>query len=69
VLLTTTTTLGEPAGFAPRRQAAAVSCPETPPGGATLPATGSGAPTQAAFALGLVVLGSMVLITARLRRT
>jgi LPXTG-motif cell wall-anchored protein len=69
VLLTTTTTLGEPAGFARLRQAAAVSCPETPPGGATLPATGSGTSTQAAFALGLVVLGSMVLTTARRRRT
>ena len=69
VVLTTTTTLGEPAGFASRRRAAAVSCPETPPGGATLPATGSDAATHAAFALGLVALGSMVLITARLRRT
>jgi LPXTG-motif cell wall-anchored protein len=69
VLLTTTTTLGEPAGFAFLRHAAAASCPETPPGGAMLPATGSGAPTYAAFALGLVVLGSMVLITAKWRRT
>jgi hypothetical protein len=68
VLLTTTTTLGEPAGFAQRRRAAAVSCPETPPGGAMLPATGSAAPTQAAFALGLMVFGSMVLFMARLRR-
>lgn len=69
VLVTTTTTLGEPAGFVSRRQAAAVSCPEAPPGGATLPATGSGAPTQAAVALGLVVLGAVMLIGARLRRT
>jgi LPXTG-motif cell wall-anchored protein len=34
-----------------------------------LPATGSGAPTYAAIALGLVALGSMVLFTAKLRRS
>ena len=68
VLLTTSTTLGEPAGFA-RRAPAAPTCPETPPGG-TLPPTGSRSSTPTALALGLVALGSAVmLITARGRRT
>lgn len=68
VLPTTPTTLGEPAGFA-RRAPAGATCPETPPGGGSLPATGSRHATPAALASGLVALGSMVLITARRRRT
>ena len=68
VIPTTTTTLGEPAGFA-RLAPAAVPCPETPPGGGTLPPTGSRSATAAALALGLIALGSIALITARWRRT
>jgi hypothetical protein len=72
VLPTTSTTVGEPAGFARRVPGAA--CPETPPGdgdgsdGGVLPATGSPAATQTVLALAIAVMGSLVLITARSRR-
>ena len=67
VLPTTSTTLGEPAGFARRRPAA--PCQETPLGdGAVLPATGSRAATQTVLALAIVVVGWLAMITARWRR-
>ena len=67
VLVTTPTTPGEPAGFARRRPAA--PCQETPRGvGAVLPATGSRAATQTVLAFTIVVVGWLVLITARWRR-
>ena len=75
VLPTTSTTLGEPAGFTRRRPAA--PCPETPPGDAgvlppgdagVLPATGSTAATQTVLAFVIVVVGSLALIAARWRR-
>ena len=68
VALTTTTTLGEPAGFA-RRAPAAVPCPETPPGEGALPATGSPASAPMVLALGLVASGLLVLFTVRGRRS
>ena len=68
VVLTTTTTLGEPAGFA-RRPEATAPCPETPPGGGTLPPTGSPVPTQAALALGLLTMGAMLLMAVGRRPT
>ena len=67
VLRTTSTALGEPAGFASRRPAA--PCQETPLGdGAVLPATGSRAATQIVLALAIVVVGWLAMITARWRR-
>ena len=65
--LTTTTTLGEPAGFA-RPAPAAVPCPETPPGEGTLPATGSPASAPLALAFVLLAAGAIVLFTVRWRR-
>ena len=67
VIPTTTTTLGEPAGFA-RSAPAAAPCPETPPGGGSLPATGSAASAPLTLALGLVAAGALVLFTVRWRR-
>ena len=67
VLPTTSTALGEPAGFASRRPAA--PCQETAPGdGMILPATGSTAAKQIVLALAIVVVGWFVMITARWRR-
>jgi LPXTG-motif cell wall-anchored protein len=69
VLPTTTTTLGEPAGFA-RRARSGAPCPDVPaPGGGTLPATGAPTPTQAAVASGLVAFGALLLMRVKRRRT
>jgi hypothetical protein len=67
VLPTTSTTPGEPAGFASRRPAA--PCQEMPPSdGAVLPATGSRAATQIVLAFTIVVVGWLAMITSRWRR-